>query len=133
MNERTGGCLCGLIRYQITVEPVIARLCWCRDCQHIASNGTANVIFPTVGIAVTGSLAEYIKSAASGNTITRKFCPNCGCHIFAESSGRAGLTVVRIGTLDNPSSVKPTTNIWASSAPDWACLDPQLERIECQS
>lgn len=132
MNQRNGGCLCGQVRYQVTAEPVISRLCWCSDCQHIAGNGTANVIFPSGSIAVTGSLAEYRKSAASGNTITRKFCPDCGSHVFAESSGRAGLTVVRVGTLDNPSSVKPTANIWASSAPGWACLDPELERFEGQ-
>lgn len=132
MNGTTGGCHCGRVRYQITGESVTSRLCWCSDCQQIASNGTANAIFPTVGIAVTGQLTEYNRGADSGNTITWKFCPNCGCHLFAESSGRAGFTVVRIGTLDHPSSVKPVANIWASSAPEWACLDPQLERIERQ-
>jgi len=132
MSERTGGCLCGQVRYQITAEPIISRLCWCRDCQHISGNGTANVIFPTEAIAVTGRLTEFKKSAASGNAIRRKFCPDCGCHIFAESSGRSGFTVVRIGTLDHPSTIKPAANIWASSAPGWACLDPQLQRIEQQ-
>jgi hypothetical protein len=39
---------------------------------------------------------------------------------------------VRIGTLDDPSSVKPVANIWSASAPVWACLDPALERIERQ-
>lgn len=132
MNEKTGGCLCGQVRYRIAAEPVISRLCWCRDCQRISGNGTANVIFPTTDIAITGSLMEYNKNADSGNTITRKFCPICGCHIFAESTGRVGLTVVRVGTLDDPSSIKPTANIWASSAPGWACLNPQIERIEHQ-
>jgi len=132
MSERTGGCLCGQIRYQLTGEPVVSRLCWCRDCQYIAGNGTANVIFPTASIAVTGSLAEHSRTAASGNTVTRKFCPNCGCHVLGDSTGRVGLTVVRVGTLDDPSSVKPVANIWASSAPGWACLDAQIERIERQ-
>jgi hypothetical protein len=34
--------------------------------------------------------------------------------------------------LDDPSSIRPIANIWSSSAPDWACLDPLLERIEQQ-
>ena len=43
----------------------------------------------------------------------------------------AGL-VDRLGTLDDPSSIRPVANIWSASAPDWACLDPGLPRIERQ-
>jgi hypothetical protein len=132
MIERTGGCLCGQIRYRITADPVVSRLCWCRDCQHIAGNGTANVIFPTEAIAISGEPSAYTSGADSGNQVRRRFCPQCGCHLFADSTGRPGLTVVRVGTLDDPSSVRPVANIWAGSAPAWACLDAGLERIERQ-
>ena len=67
-----------------------------------------------------------------GNTVRRKFCPTCGSHLFADSSGRVGLTVVRTGTLDDPSAIRPVANIWSASAPAWACLDASLERIEHQ-
>ena len=40
--------------------------------------------------------------------------------------------VVRVGNLDDPSSIRPTMNIWAGSAPGWACLDAALERVEHQ-
>jgi len=130
--ERTGGCLCGQVRYRLTEDPVISRICWCRDCQHIAGNGTANAIFPASAIEVSGTLSEYVSAADSGNHVRRRFCPQCGCHLFADSTGRAGLTVVRIGTLDDPSSIKPLANIWSASAPNWAHLNPALERIEQQ-
>ena len=132
MREQTGGCLCGQVRYRLTAELVISRLCWCRDCQHIAGNGTANAIFPTPNIEISGTVAEYSSQGDSGNTVRRRFCPNCGCHLFADSTGRAGLTVVRVGTLDEPSSIRPVANIWSASAPKWACLDPTLDRIERQ-
>ena len=32
----------------------------------------------------------------------------------------------------DPSSIQPSANIWAASAPGWACLDPALERVERQ-
>jgi hypothetical protein len=132
MPERSGGCLCGQVRYRLPSEPVIARLCWCRDCQHLAGNGTVNAIFPTQGIEVTGAVNEYTRAGESGNLVTRRFCPTCGSHLFADSTGRVGLTVVRVGTLDDPSTIKPLANIWAASAPSWACLDTHLERIERQ-
>ena len=132
MNQRTGGCLCGHVRYRLTAEPVTARTCWCRDCQHLASNGTVNAIFPGASIEVTGNPSEHVRTADSGNQVRRRFCPQCGSHLFADSTGRPGLTVVRVGTLDDPSSIKPSANIWSASAPDWACLDPALPKVDKQ-
>lgn len=130
MSTYTGGCLCGQIRYTINAEPTASRICWCRDCQKIASNGTVNALFPTAAIEITGSPARHDKTAASGNTVTRSFCPVCGSQLFADSSGRPGITVVRLGTLDDPSAIQPTANIWTASAPGWACMDEGLERHE---
>lgn len=132
MSERTGGCLCGQVRYRLTAEPVNARICWCRDCQRIAGNGLANALFPAQAVEITGSPSDYIKTADSGNQVRRRFCPQCGCHLFADTSSYPGLMVVRIGTLDDPSSIKPIANIWSSRAPGWACLDPSIERVEKQ-
>ena len=126
MEERSGGCLCGQVRFRLAGPPLVARLCWCRDCQHIAGNGTANAIFPSEAIEIVGQTAEYTSLADSGNQVRRRFCAGCGCHLFADNTGRAGLTVIRVGTLDDPSSITPEANIWASSAPRWACLNASL-------
>jgi len=132
MNERTGSCLCGSVRFRLTAEPVATRICWCRDCQRIAANGTVNLMVPTASLEITGEPHDYTKTADSGNQVRRRFCPNCGVHLFANSSARPQFTVVRAGTLDDPSSVRPTTNIWTASAPSWACFDPGLDRVERQ-
>lgn len=132
-HTRTGGCLCGQVRYTLTTEPVATRLCWCRDCQHIAGNGTVNALVSSDSLRIdSGSPAAYTRTADSGHQVRRRFCPQCGCHLFADSTGRTGFTVVRVGTLDDPSSVTPGANIWAASAPVWACLDPQLARVTGQ-
>jgi hypothetical protein len=132
MKELTGRCLCGAVTYRISAEPVVTRVCWCRACQHIAANGTVNVLVPTTVLESSGQLSEYLSIADSGNEMRRRFCPRCGAHLFANSSARPQFTVVRAGTLDDPSAVLPTVNIWAGSAPDWACLDSNLQRVEQQ-
>ena len=132
MTERTGTCLCGAVRYRITSDPVATRICWCRDCQRLSANGSVNMIVATPDIEITGETGEFTNSADSGNHMRRRFCPGCGTHLFVNSSARPQLTAVRAGTLDDPSSVRPTVNIWASSAPVWACMDPDLERVERQ-
>lgn len=132
VKEKTGRCLCGAVSFRLVAEPLATRVCWCRDCQHLAANGTVNMLVPADGVIVTGALAEYTRRADSGNEVTRQFCPSCGSQLFARSSARPQLRVVRIGCLDDPSSVRPTMNIWAASAPAWACLDPELERVDHQ-
>lgn len=127
MPQRTGSCLCGGVRYSASSDPVISRICWCRTCQKVSGNGTANAIFPSANIEVAGLMSCYTSKADSGNEISRHFCPTCGCHLFAGSSASPQYRVVRLGTLDDPSSIKPQINMWASSAPGWACLDPALK------
>jgi hypothetical protein len=132
MAERIGRCLCGAVSFKIVTEPLATRVCWCRDCQHLAANGTVNILVPVEALTISGPLAEHTKKADSGNEVTRQFCPSCGTHLFAQSSGRPQFRVVRTGNLDEPSSVHPAMNVWAASAPGWACLDPALERVEHQ-
>jgi hypothetical protein len=132
MAERTGGCLCGAVSFKLSTEPLATRLCWCRDCQHLAANGTVNLIVAADGLIISGTLAEHTKTADSGNEVTRQFCPRCGTHLFAKSSARPQFNVLRAGNLDDPSFIQPSMHIWAASAPPWACLDPSLERVEQQ-
>lgn len=132
MTERSGHCLCGAVQFKLTAEPQMPRVCWCRDCQHLAANGTVNFMVPTDALSITGELAEFRKTAASGNEITRQFCPRCGSQLFAYSSARPQFRVVRLGNLEDPSSVAPIMNIWASSAPAWACMNEDLQRVEMQ-
>lgn len=130
MNHYTGGCLCGAVRFQIDGDALQSRACWCRDCQRLAANGTVNAVFPSSAITVEGETRSHVKTADSGNAVTRRFCPSCGTQLFSDSTGRQGFTVVRLGTLDDPSAIRPTANIWVASAPAWACLDASLERFD---
>jgi hypothetical protein len=132
MTERTGHCLCGAVRFRLFAEPLATRVCWCRDCQHLSANGMVNLLVPTAALEISGPLSEFERTAESGNKIRQRFCPTCGSPMFANSFARPQVTAVRVGSLDDPSSVRPTMNIWSRSAPDWACLDPKLESVEQQ-
>ena len=125
-----GGCLCGAVRYTIAAEPLGARMCWCRDCQRIASgSATVNVLFLEEAVAITGDLALFTMIADSGNTVERGFCKVCGAQIYSRTVTPKGLPMrVRAGTLDDPALMAPQYHIWTDSAPSWAALDPALPR-----
>jgi hypothetical protein len=132
MTERTGRCLCGQVKFRLTADPIAARICWCKDCQHIAGNGTANMLVSADALHVEGTLTDYVSRADSGHEMHRQFCPSCGTHVMASTPTRPTVRVLRIGNLDDPSSVKPTMNIWTSSAPEWACMSEAMEQCDKQ-
>jgi hypothetical protein len=122
-----GGCLCGQVRFTIEAEPQGARICWCRDCQRIASGSpTVNVLFAADAVHYTGEITLFERVADSGNVVERGFCPSCGAQLFSRHKDGSGPTRVRAGTLDNPELMAPQAIIWTDSAPSWAVLDPAL-------
>jgi hypothetical protein len=130
---RTGRCACGAVTATITGEPVTLRQCWCRQCQQIAAGSpTTNAIFPTASVDIQGALATHSYVAASGNTLTQSFCGTCGTAVMAQSSARPEFRTVRLGFLDPPHGLSPQVAIWTDDAPEWACIDPALERFPQQ-
>ena len=125
-----GGCLCGAVRFTISADPVGARMCWCRDCQRIASgSATVNVLFPEEAVSITGDLGLFTMIADSGNTVERGFCKVCGSQIYSRTVTPKGLPMrVRAGTLDDPELCAPTAAIWTESAPSWAPIPDHFAR-----
>ena len=124
----TGQCLCGQVRFTIDAAPAGARMCWCRDCQRIASgSATVNVLFPEEAVRYEGEMTTLRLTADSGNTVERGFCPQCGAQMYSKTVDPPGLPMrVRAGTLDDPELMAPTAIIWVASAPSLAPLDPSL-------
>jgi hypothetical protein len=123
-----GRCLCGQAHYTIHAEPIGARMCWCRDCQRIASGSpTVNVLFPVDAVNFAGEIAFSERIADSGNRVRRGFCPKCGSQVYSRSIDHPALPIrIRAGTLDNPDLIAPEVIIFTDSAPKWAHFNPDL-------
>lgn len=129
----TGGCLCRAIRYEMSAAPIVTRVCWCRVCQFIgAGSATVNTCFPSAALTLHGEPRVYQSVADSGNVMHRRFCPHCGTHLFSAAESRPHLVFVRAGTLDDTEVAQPSTTIWTSQAPSWACISRALPRTERQ-
>ena len=133
MTTHSGGCLCGAVRWESAEPPIVARVCWCRDCQYLgAGSGTVGACFRTATFEVAGTTSDYSSVADSGNRMHRRFCPRCGTPLFSEAEARPHLIFVRVGTFDDPELAKPAMTIWTSSAPTWACIDDAMPRVQGQ-
>ena len=124
----TGHCLCGKVRFTIEAEPIGARMCWCHDCQRIASgSATVNVLFPQDAVHFEGPVTTIEMVADSGNSVQRGFCSSCGSQMYSATVNPVGMPIrIRAGVLHHPQLIAPQAIIWAASAPKWAILDPAL-------
>jgi len=129
----SGRCLCGAVTFRIAADPVALRTCWCRVCQYIgAGSATVNALFPSEALEVEGETTSIEGVADSGSIMTRRFCPQCGTHLFSQASTRLHQVVVRVGALDQPEHYPPQATIWTSAAPPWACFDEALPKFAGQ-
>jgi hypothetical protein len=125
----TGRCACGQVTLAIAGEPITSRQCWCRQCQQTAGGGpTHHAMFRTEYLTIEGALTGRSYVAASGNSVTHSFCPDCGTPVMGQSNARPQFRVIRFGVIDQPHGLKPQMAIWTDDAPDWAVIDPALEQ-----
>src|SRR5690349_21080313 len=93
---RTGGCLCGAVRYEAAGEPEFSLQCHGRDCQRASGTAyNAAMRMPASGFRFTrGAPKRYVGRADSGNEVTRVFCGDCGSPIYVQVSTRPDIVGV---------------------------------------
>ncbi len=129
--ETEGGCLCGSTRYSFDSEPVAMGECYCTDCQKETGSGHNTAVFVrTDTVKVTGPIKVYKAIGGSGGKIERTFCSECGSTIFSAPEVLAGLSIIRAGTLDDPSVVKPSQAIFVSHAQPWDQPNPEMNLFD---
>lgn len=125
MSKQTGQCLCGSMTYEITEEPVLSAVCYCTHCQKATGSAySINICIPSDGFSIKGdSLSVYVDKADSGKDLCRYFCSVCGSPMYTEADTLPGLSIAKVGTLDDPSTFTPTANIFCESKMDWLKQD----------
>lgn len=118
---KTGGCLCGAVRYEIAGDPAMQLVCHCSHCQKQAGSAFSAIIgVPETAVTVTeGAPASYADSGESGKAVERQFCGRCGSPLFSKVEASPGMTWVKVGTLDNPAFFTPAAHIWTKSKQPW--------------
>ena len=108
MEERTGGCLCGEVRFVARGTPYRVGICHCLDCRkHHGALFHASAIFPESAVTVTGETRAFAG---------RHFCPRCGSPVFSRSGDEIE---IHLGALDAPGQFVPTYELWTIRREPW--------------
>jgi hypothetical protein len=125
----TGGCLCGKVRYEISAPPIDSVNCHCRTCQKaVGAAYLAFMLVPVSALTITGDYKEFATLSASGHTLYRGFCAECGTSLFGRNSYFTHVRPVAAATLDDPRIFQPKKNIWVADAQPWDIMNSDLPR-----
>jgi len=120
MPKFSGGCLCGAVRYECNAEPLGMAVCHCTHCQKVSGSAfSVNMVVPAPSVTWQGQSASYADTGESGKPLSRKFCRNCGSSLATETEALPGAIIIKAGTLDDKSWLKPNYHIWTRSAQPW--------------
>ena len=104
MNEATykGSCLCGVVQFEITGEPITMTYCHCESCRRwVGAPVMGGCLYKTDQVQIVKgeqSLSLFKRSEDSGSH--RKFCQSCGSALFNEHPG-IHLTDVMATSIEN--------------------------------
>ena len=84
MQKRTGGCLCGAVRFEVKGDPEIFHACHCRNCQLMTGSAFAICLyFPAQDIRITsGDLTTFVRSCDSAAQLIYIFAKPVGLLLF---------------------------------------------------
>ena len=121
MQKRlSGGCKCGLVRYEGTALDVPMFRCHCRDCQQLTGTGHADMVpLAIIDFVISDTCKRYEMTGGSGRSTYSGFCPECGSQLTRNSQRSGDRIYVHAGSLDDLSIYAPEKSIYDQSAPHW--------------
>jgi hypothetical protein len=123
---RTGGCLCGAVRYEVTGDLAPIQLCHCGQCRK-AQGGPFGANIPVAAadfrlVQGEDALREYRASPGK----RRVFCGVCGGPVFSQRDDAPQTLRLRAGGLDDTEGLQIGLNAQTASAAAWWPIDDDL-------
>lgn len=126
---REGGCLCGAVRFVVTVEPITTVHCHCSDCRRATGAPFSTLaIYPRDAVRWTGAMPRRVPWAER----LRLSCPHCGSPLGVLPAEAAAIVVLNVGCHDRPEQLAPACHVWTSDQLPYirTCDDlPRHERM----
>jgi hypothetical protein len=120
---RSGGCLCGEVRFEAEGAPLWVGHCHCVMCRR--QSGAAfltGLIYRAAAVTWSAARPQVYESSPG---IERGFCPTCGGTLSFARRDKAEMCVFA-GSLDDPDAIEPSAHIFAEQRCAWLRLDDGL-------
>jgi hypothetical protein len=124
-----GACLCGAVRFQVTLPTMFCGHCHCTVCQR--AHGAGYVTWFGAGYSHFELLDEtqQLKRYASSEHGTRSFCGTCGSSLFCESTEHPEHIDIVLANMQDPIDRKPNSHAYFDCRADWIIAEDSLVRL----
>lgn len=110
--EVTGGCLCGAVRFEATVQPGFSA-CYCKMCQRWSSGTFMGL--STERFAITEG-EDALQTYRSSEWAERGFCKQCGSNLFYHALQRPCPSVA-MGAVDETDALSVAMEFFTDKRP----------------
>jgi len=118
MNAKTGGCLCGDVRFEVRGAIPDLYQCHCSLCRKVTgSSANSAFMVRAEDFAWTGP-ARKLRSFERSTGFRNDFCARCGSPAPYAMEAE-GLVWVPAGALDGALEARVTNHIFVASKADW--------------
>lgn len=122
MNSTTlsGSCLCGSVKFSVTIEIKKFYFCHCEQCRKITGSAFSSNILakPSKITWVSGSKKIKRFDYPGTKAYSKVFCSECGSALpFLNESGNT--LFIPAGSLDSDLEIKPDNNIFWGDKASW--------------
>jgi len=126
VEEITGGCFCGAVRYRVKGATRDVSHCHCGICRRTSGAPFVTwATFPAARFAFTSGTPAELHSTPRA---VRQFCAACGTALTFRETARPGSVDVTVGSMDRPDAIVPAAHIWTASQLSWLRLGDDLPR-----
>ena len=130
MASKTGGCLCGAVRYTLADAPTRYGACHCGMCRRWTGGVEMGIEVRPGGL--TWDRDETLRTYASSDWAERGFCATCGSGLFwrltAEGPMR-GLMSLGVGTLDDGAGLDFDLEVYVDMKPESYAFAGERKRL----
>lgn len=107
--SHTGGCRCGVVRFEASAEPHHVSYCHCADCRRASGAPvSAFVGFRADAVSFSGEAPKVFENGAA----SRSFCGNCGTPLAYVDERLENQVWFMLGAMDEPANYKPTLHAY---------------------
>lgn len=127
-----GGCFCKAVRYRLTGAPMFVNCCHCLNCKNQTGSAfVINAFYETDRIELmSGDLDSVTVETGTGRPNDIYSCTKCHVAVWSDYGQRPGVRLVRVGTLDDPTALKPDAHIFVRSKLSWVTLPEDAPTFE---
>lgn len=127
---RVASCSCGLLKAEVTAEPVRVSVCHCLACQRrTGSVFGAQARFPRKAVTISGQGTEFVRVGDEGTRITFTFCPVCGSTVFYALAGREEVIAIPVGAFADPAFPAPAFSVYEDRKHGWVSMPADMEHM----